>query len=120
MCSSDLLGSVAESEWEDIYDAFLEHALLIFHGQHLTDAEQIAFAERFGPIEILVEGLKIIPLSNKSEAGKALGSDDHRTKLLKGNEGWHTDSSTCPYLQKPRYSLPACCPIMVVKQSGQI
>lgn len=94
------LAAIDESSWNEIYDAFLEHALLIFPGQHLSDKEQVAFAERFGPIEVLIEGLKTIPVSNKPEHGETYGSDDHRTKLLKGNEGWHTDSSYMPLSAK--------------------
>lgn len=86
--------------WQHIHDAFLQHALLIFPGQHLADKEQVNFAERFGNIEILIEGLKTIPVSNKPEHGKPYGDDDHRTKLLKGNEGWHTDSSYMPLSAK--------------------
>ena len=94
------LASFTDQEFEEIYAAFLEHALLIFPAQNLTHKQQQAFAERFGEIEILVEGLKTIPVSNKPEHGKPYGSDDHRTKLLKGNEGWHTDSSYMPLSAK--------------------
>ena len=34
-------------------DAFHAHALLIFPAQHLSDDEQVQFAERFGDIELL-------------------------------------------------------------------
>ena len=94
------LGSITDTQFEQIYAAFLRYALLIFPDQHLTNKQQQAFAERFGAIEILVEGLKTIPVSNKPEHGETYGSDDHRTKLLKGNEGWHTDSSYMPLSAK--------------------
>ena len=94
------LASLTDAEFEQIYEAFLEYALLIFPEQHLTEQQQQTFAERFGEIEILIEGLKTIPVSNKPEHGKTFGSDDHRTKLLKGNEGWHTDSSYMPLSAK--------------------
>jgi alpha-ketoglutarate-dependent taurine dioxygenase len=94
------ISALGERSWQTIHEAFLEHALLIFPGQHLSSEEQVAFAERFGAVEILIEGMKTIPVSNKPEHGKPYGSDDHRTKLLKGNEGWHTDSSYMPLSAK--------------------
>ena len=39
--------------WKAVEQAFLTHALLIFPEQHLTEAEQVAFAGRFGEIELL-------------------------------------------------------------------
>ena len=94
------LANLSEADFAEIHRAFLEYALLIFPDQHLSEADQQAFAERFGDIEILVEGMKTVPLSNAPEHGKPLGGSDHRTKLLKGNEGWHTDSSYMPLSAK--------------------
>ncbi|MEM7465635.1 MAG: TauD/TfdA family dioxygenase [Pseudomonadota bacterium] len=94
------LSELSDSEFEQIYTAFLRHALLIFPQQHLSNDEQLAFAQRFGDIEILVKGLKTIPVSNKSDHKEAYGTAEFRTKLLKGNEGWHTDSSYMPLSAK--------------------
>ena len=43
---------IDEGTFRALHDAWLEYALLIFPGQHLTRAEQIAFARRFGPLEL--------------------------------------------------------------------
>ena len=94
------LASLHDEEFKTIHDAFLEHAVLIFPGQGLSDEQQEAFAERFGEIEILIPGLKTVPVSNKPEHAKFYGGEDNRTKLLKGNEGWHTDSSYMPLSAK--------------------
>ena len=93
------LNSLAANEWHQIESAFHQYALLIFPGQHLSESEQVAFAERFGEIEILVEDMKSIPISNRRD-GQILGDEDHQSKLLKGNEGWHTDSSYMPLSAK--------------------
>ncbi len=94
------LNSLTDTAFEKIYQAFLEHALLIFPEQNLNNKSQESFAKRFGKIEILLEGLKTIPVSNKPEHGDVYGDSDHRMKLLKGNEGWHTDSSYMPLSAK--------------------
>lgn len=90
------LAALDDAAWREIENAFLEHALLIFPAQHLDAAAQVAFARRFGDIEILVDALETIPITNKGPDGKLLEDDTHQMQLLKGNEGWHTDSSYVP------------------------
>ncbi len=85
---------------EAIYRAFLQFGLLIFPGQHLSPAEQLAFARCFGEIEVLVEGMRSIPISNQGADGALLEDDSHQMRLLSGNEGWHTDSSYMPLSAK--------------------
>lgn len=82
------LGALSEQEFSAIQAAFLEHAVLIFPGQHLHDAEQMAFAGRFGELSI-----KAQPFSNEREDGSLRPPADPLMKLFRGNEGWHTDSS---------------------------
>lgn len=94
------LAALSAGEWRAIEAAFLEHAVLIFPRQHLSADAQIAFARRFGEIEILVENLTTIPISNKGDNGTLLEPDSHRMQLLRGNEGWHTDSSYMPLAAK--------------------
>ena len=94
------LAALDDATWRAIEDAFHTHALLVFPGQHLSADEQLAFARRFGDIEILAEGMTTIPLSNKAESGELLAPDSERMKLLRGNEGWHTDSSYMPLAAK--------------------
>ncbi|MGE0373585.1 MAG: TauD/TfdA dioxygenase family protein [Gammaproteobacteria bacterium] len=94
------LAALGDHEWEEIHRAFLAYGVLFFPGQHLQAAEQLAFARRFGEIEILVPGLTTIPISNKDEHGNFHTADSHRMKLLRGNEGWHTDSSYMPLAAK--------------------
>jgi len=66
----------------------------------LSQRQQESFAGRFGPIEHLVEGLKTIPISNKTPDGSFFEENSERMKLLKGNEGWHSDSSYMPITAK--------------------
>lgn len=87
------LNALSAAEWQAIRAAFLEHAVLIFPGQHLSANAQTTFAERFGSIEYLVVERKIIPISNRRADGSLLSDHEHGMQVMMGNEGWHTDSS---------------------------
>jgi alpha-ketoglutarate-dependent taurine dioxygenase len=88
--------------WTAVERAFHDHAVLVFPGQHLTEEEQVAFASRFGEIELLAAdpAQKAVPISNQRPDGAVMGPDEHRYKSLRGNEGWHTDSSYMPLAAK--------------------
>ncbi len=88
--------------WKAVEQAFHDHAVLVFPGQHLTEEDQVAFAHRFGDIEILAPNpeQKAVAISNQKPDGSILGADEHRYKSLRGNEGWHTDSSYMPLSAK--------------------
>jgi len=90
------LAEIGDAAFADLYAAWLEHALLIFPGQHLTRAEQIAFARRFGPLEF-----EIAPISNVRADGSVRSDEaDGVVKSLKGNMGWHCDSTYMPVQAK--------------------
>ncbi len=94
------LAALDAESWREIEGAFHEYAVLIFPQQHLSAESQLAFARRFGEIEVIVEGLQTVPISNKAEDGKLFEESSHRMQLLRGNEGWHTDSSYMPLAAK--------------------
>ena len=81
----------------ELYDVWLTHALLIFPGQHLSNADQVAFAERFGALEF-----PLAPISNVRKDGSLRPDDDSDdvVKVLKGNMGWHADSTYMPVQAK--------------------
>ncbi len=85
---------------DDIKEAFLKYALLIFPGQNLSSKQQVEFAKIFGEIEYLVDNMETIPLSNRSSNGRIMSDEEEQIKLLKGNEIWHTDSSYMPRASK--------------------
>ena len=91
------LASVDDAVFLELYRVWLDHALLIFPGQHLTRGEQIAFAKRFGPLEF-----EIAPISNVRSDGSVRADDnaDGVIKVLKGNMGWHCDSTYMPVQAK--------------------
>ena len=90
------LSSLSNADWETIEAAFLEHAALLFPGQFLSEPDQVAFGKRFGPIEVLRENRESVSISNKKADGTVYAPDDFRYKTLRGNEGWHHDSTYMP------------------------
>ena len=94
------LASMSDAEWKVIENAFHEYGALVFPAQYLSDEEQVAFGERFGKIEILRAGHKHVQISNKADDGHVLSKEEKRFQTLRGNEGWHTDSSYMPLAAK--------------------
>jgi alpha-ketoglutarate-dependent taurine dioxygenase len=91
------LAALDDATWRDLYAAWLEYALLIFPRQHLSREEQIAFARRFGRLEF-----ELAPLSNVRSDGTLIPETDDSDviKVLKGNMGWHCDSTYMPVQAK--------------------
>jgi alpha-ketoglutarate-dependent taurine dioxygenase len=92
------LAEIDHATWQALHAAWLDHALLIFPGQHLEKEEQIAFARRFGPLEF-----EMGPVSNVREDGtlrREADAGDDVVRILKGNEGWHADSTFKPIQAK--------------------
>jgi alpha-ketoglutarate-dependent taurine dioxygenase len=94
------LASLTDEEWHAIDAAFHEHAVLVFPGQHLTGDEQKAFARRFGELELLAGDDPLTPISNRRRDGSLRIAGDPVMEILRGNEGWHTDSSYMPVSAK--------------------
>ena len=94
------LASLDEPAWRGVEDAFHEYAVLIFPAQNLSAEAQVAFGTRFGRVEQLVPGMKIVPISNQRRDGSLLADSEHQMQVLIGNEGWHTDSSYMPISAK--------------------
>jgi alpha-ketoglutarate-dependent 2,4-dichlorophenoxyacetate dioxygenase len=93
------------------------HAVLVFHGQALTDEQQQAFSRNFGPLEDarggnitkaadkrLGEGMNDV--SNLGKDGKPLPKDSRQHLFNIGNMLWHSDSSFRAIPAK--YSLLSC------------
>ena len=81
----------------ELYRVWLQYALLVFPGQHLNKAEQIAFARRFGALEF-----ELAPLSNVRDDGSLRdeAQNDDMMKILQGNMRWHCDSTYMPVQAK--------------------
>jgi alpha-ketoglutarate-dependent 2,4-dichlorophenoxyacetate dioxygenase len=100
----DLTRPLDSGAFAAIAAAFDEYSVLVFRGQPLTDEQQMAFSERFGPLETTVRtmgkedrlGAHMVDLSNTDEQGKLMGWSDRRMLYQSGNQLWHTDSSFKP------------------------
>jgi alpha-ketoglutarate-dependent 2,4-dichlorophenoxyacetate dioxygenase len=100
----DLRQPLKPQEAAQIEAGMDKYAVLVFHGQDITDEQQLAFARNFGEREDarggtvtrkqdyrLSSGLNDV--SNLGKDGKPLARD-HRTHLFNlGNCLWHSDSS---------------------------
>jgi alpha-ketoglutarate-dependent 2,4-dichlorophenoxyacetate dioxygenase len=79
--------------------AFDEHSILVFRRQDITDEQQIAFSEHFGPLERMLLGSEgggtpLAFLTNVDrETGQIIPPDDKRMIRNAGNMLWHSDSS---------------------------
>ena len=103
----DLRKPLTKQEATDIEAGMDKYAVLVFHGQDITDEQQMAFALNFGEREHsrggtvtkkedyrLSSGLNDV--GNLGKDGKPLPKD-HRTHLFNlGNCLWHSDSSFRP------------------------
>jgi len=91
------LAELDDAGFAQLYELWLEHALLVFPGQHLTNDEQVAFATRFGALEF-----DLAAISNLRRDGTVRRDDpdDDVVKILKGNMGWHHDSTYMPVQAK--------------------
>ena len=89
------VADVDDATFPALYSAFLEHQLLLFRGQVLPPAAQVAFARRFGEVQVHVmdqyhasEYPELYTLSNLDASGRPSGKHPDR-----GTLAWHTDGS---------------------------
>ena len=96
------LAQLDDATWEEIHAAFLTYGVLIFPGQNLTEEAQGAFALRFGNIEKLTpkQDKPTLQFSNQKPDGTTAQPSDPGYPLMRGNEGWHTDSTYMPLAAK--------------------
>lgn len=100
----DLTKPLGRPEVAAIEAGMDRYAVLVFHGQSLTDDQQLAFSVNFGAIENREGGnitkaseyrLKsgMVDVSNLDRDGKPLARDDRKRMFNLGNRLWHSDSS---------------------------
>ena len=120
----DLRQPLTAEQAREIEAAIDRYAVLVFHGQDITDEQQLAFALNFGRREDARGGNIVKPQDSRLSTGlndvSNLGKDgrplprDHRAHLFNlGNCLWHSDSSFRPIPAK--YSLLSA---RVVNPSG--
>src|ERR1700758_4000464 len=100
------LRNLSPEDFPAIHTAWLDHLVLLFRGQQLTDDDLIAFSRRFGDLDWapiqetgrrFVDGYpEIYVVSNVIENGVPIGS------LGAGEAVWDTDMSYLENPPKPR------------------
>lgn len=102
------LQSIDDATMREIYRAWLDHLVLLFRDQKITDPELIEFSKGFGPLELAPLGAagqkdrdarkypELHVVSNVKENGVPIGI------LGDGEAVWHTDMSS--FLQPPTAS----------------
>jgi taurine dioxygenase len=91
----DLSLPLDKHHFETILEAFRRHLLLVFPGQRIDEAEQVAFSRRFGDLQVHVldqyrhpRHPEIYVLSNVDQTGRTTGSHPDKGTLV-----WHSDLS---------------------------
>jgi alpha-ketoglutarate-dependent 2,4-dichlorophenoxyacetate dioxygenase len=121
----DMRKPLTAAEVAAIHAGMDEYAVLVFHDQHITAEQQLAFTESLGELEHAI-GTSLrkaedhrLPtvfadVSNLDKENKPYKYDDRRRLFAIGNRLWHSDSSfkTTP----AKYSLLYC--LSVVSKGG--
>ena len=113
----DMTKPLSQQEAAAIEAGMDKYAVLVFHGQNITDEQQQAFSKNFGPLEDarggnitkpqdkrLADGMNDV--SNLGKDGKPLPKDSRQHLFNIGNMLWHSDSSFRAVPAK--YSLLSC------------
>ena len=89
----NLVKPLDDKVFNTLYDAFVEHSILLIRGQQLTPKQHVAFAKHFGDLDrhVLAENLmpdqpEVFIVSNVKEKGEYIGR-------AKAGWFWHSDFS---------------------------
>lgn len=91
------LANIDDHTFQCLYQVWLEYALLIFPNQHLSTQDQLPFAERFGELEFPMDAITNL---YADDTPRVTDPNDEVMKILRGNEGWHCDSTYMPIQSK--------------------
>jgi len=99
----DLTRPLTQADVAAIAAGMDQFGVLVFHDQHLDDAQQLAFSRNFGALEQatgdIAQGterrlsMDINDISNLDKNNRILARDDRRRLFGLGNRLWHSDSS---------------------------
>jgi alpha-ketoglutarate-dependent 2,4-dichlorophenoxyacetate dioxygenase len=98
----DLREPISPQDVAAIHAAMDAHAVLVFHEQHLTDEQHLAFSHGLGELEeaagtSLREDYRLpttfADVSNLDKNQQVLALDDRHRLFAIGNRLWHSDSS---------------------------
>ena len=85
--NADLSQPLSDSQFDTIYNAWIEHEVLVFRDQDITVDQQIAFGKRFG-------NLTIHPFSpNMDDRREVIVLDNHNANPPALTDQWHSDET---------------------------
>jgi taurine dioxygenase len=82
----DLARQLDDGTIAEIRAALLDHLVVFFRGQHITDDQHLAFALRFGP-------LSVSPLATKYQETPSVTVLDQVRPKGEGADEWHSDNT---------------------------
>ncbi len=101
----DLRQDIDPETFQAVHDAWMEHLVVVFPGQKITDEEHVAFTRYFGEPEIFHQKIirsravkEIFRVSNVDDDGNLMPPSHPTVKQVSLAQMWHTDSS---YRQTP-------------------
>ena len=101
----DLTQPLTPDEVAQLEAGMDRYAVLVYHGQDITDDHQIAFSQNFGKLEVPDNKSNITKakdrrlraeladVSNLTKENRPYGRDDRQRMFNLGNQLWHSDSS---------------------------
>ena len=94
----DVTKPIHDETFTELQNALTEFSVLVFPGQEINDAQQIAFSQRFGPLETTKVGTRgtgspLVILSNIGEDNRVVPFADRLNMVNRANMQWHADSS---------------------------
>ena len=99
----DMRAPLGQAAFRELHDIWMEHLVLVFPGQHITDEQHVAFTRHFGEPEIFHQNIiksrnvkEIFRVSNVDDSGTLMPPDHPIAQQLSLAQLWHTDSSYLP------------------------
>ena len=96
----DLSHHIDDATYQALHDLWMEHLLLIFPDQPISDDALVEFGRRFGRLEIhpslehrSSRNEEIYRVANTDEQGDIIPPKDTFWQYLKNSWRWHSDSS---------------------------
>lgn len=121
----DLAQPLDDATIRAIDAAMNRHAVLVFRGQRLTGEQQMAFANRFGPLDPGLNKMRktvhrfaydaLIDISNVDVDGSVAARDSRKVVSNFANQLWHSDSS----FQRPKAHFSMLHAVVVPEAGGE-
>jgi alpha-ketoglutarate-dependent taurine dioxygenase len=86
--------------FQALHDVWMQHLVLVFPDQHISDAEHVEFTRGFGEPEVFHQSIirssrvkEIFRVANVDDEGNLMSPDHPTVKQVSLAQFWHTDSS---------------------------